>query len=272
MASDSRTRRADGWRTIAQRGVDTAAELSDVVAQKLGAAADPRAKLLRKRRWALRACWFFVFATGLWISVTALLASWSTPWWVLLITGIIATGAAFPATLAFLRYRWLKASPLPPERTVRRLPPWGSAAREPMAALASAERGLLALLGVMQRGKMLPDDELREVTLTANQTAATMAATAGEVVSMERAANATQQSRAHLAPTISAFASQLDSGVRQYDEMVAAAAQLVSAANSGSMSSSPMSAQRYRHELSNATDRLTGWAQAFDELGHLRRA
>ena len=31
-----------------QRGVDTAAEWSDVVAEKLNAAADPRAKLLRK--------------------------------------------------------------------------------------------------------------------------------------------------------------------------------------------------------------------------------
>jgi hypothetical protein len=54
--------------------------------------------------------------------------------------------------------------------------------------------------------------------------------------------------------------------------MVTAAAQLVSAANAGSMSSSPMSQQRYRDELVNATDRLMGWAQAFDELGHLRRA
>jgi hypothetical protein len=54
--------------------------------------------------------------------------------------------------------------------------------------------------------------------------------------------------------------------------MVTAAAQLVSAANSGTMSSSPMSAQRYRHELGTATDRLNGWAQAFDELGHLRGA
>jgi hypothetical protein len=54
--------------------------------------------------------------------------------------------------------------------------------------------------------------------------------------------------------------------------MVTAAAQLVSAANTGSMSSSPMSQQRYRDELVNATDRLTGWAQAFDELGGLRRA
>ena len=54
--------------------------------------------------------------------------------------------------------------------------------------------------------------------------------------------------------------------------MVTAAAQLVSAANAGPMSSSPLSQQRYRDELVNATDRLTGWAQAFDELGQLRRA
>jgi hypothetical protein len=48
--------------------------------------------------------------------------------------------------------------------------------------------------------------------------------------------------------------------------MVNAAAQLVSSANNGSMSSSPMWRQRYRDELGNATDRLIGWAQAFDEL------
>ena len=84
-----------------------------------------------------------------------------------------------------------------------------------------------------------------------------MAATANEVVSMERAISSAPQSRAHLAPTISAFTAQLDHGARQYNEMVTAAAQLVSAANTGSMSSSPMSQQRYRDELVNATDRLT---------------
>lgn len=273
MAADSRTARHDAWRTLVQRGVDTAAEFSDVVAQKLGTAADPRAKSLRKRRWAMRAGVFFTFSTGLWIAITAVLASWDVvPAWVLPIPGAIAVGAAFLATLSFLRYRWLRRSPLPPERRVRRLPPWGSAARQPIASLTSAERGLFALIGVMERGRMLPPDELRDVIAAANQTAATMAATANEVVSMERASNAAPRSRAHLAPTIRAFRAQLDNGVRQYDEMVEAAAQLVSAANSGSMSSSPMSAQRYRHELGSATDRLVGWAQAFDELGHLRGA
>jgi hypothetical protein len=75
----------------------------------------------------------------------------------------------------------------------------------------------------------------------------------------------TSSARPSLTPTINAFAAQLDHGVRQYNEMVNAAAQLVST------SSSPMSRQRYRDELVGATDRLLGWAQAFDELNGPRR-
>jgi hypothetical protein len=257
-----------------QNGIDTAAEWSDVVADRLNAAADPRAKLLRKRRWALRLGVFFTISSLIWIGVTGLLASWDTPFWALFIPAPIAVGAAFLATLCFLRYRWLRREPLPPQRSRfgRRLPPWGSAARRPMAALAASERGLFSLLGAMERGRMLPADELRELSAAANHTAATMAATANEVMSMERAIGSAPQSRAHLAPTIQAFTAQLDQGARQYNEMVTAAAQLVSAANTGSMSSSPMVQQRYRDDLSNATDRLAGWAQAFGELGHLRGA
>ena len=143
-----------------------------------------------------------------------------------------------------------------------------------MAALAASERGLFSLISVLERGKMLPAGELRELVAVANQSAATMAATADEVVSMERAVANAPGSRTHLAPTIAAFTSQLDSGARQYNDMVTAAAQLVSATSqpAGPMSGSPMSQQRYRDELVNATDRLTGWAQAFDELGQLKRA
>lgn len=266
--------RPEAWRSMLQRGVDTAAEWSDVLAEKLNAAANPRAKLLRKRRWALRLTVFFAVSSVFWIGVTALLAAWSTPWWALFIPAPIAAGAAFFATLSFLRYRWLKGEPLPAQRsrTARRLPPWGSAARQPMAALAASERGLFSLLGVMERGRMLPADELRELSAAANHTSATMTATANEVMSMERAIRSAPQSRAHLVPTVQAFTAQLDHGARQYNEMVTAAAQLVSAANAGPMSSSPMWQQRYRDELSNATDRLTGWAQAFDELGRARGA
>ncbi|MCX2932221.1 hypothetical protein ORI20_18260 [Mycobacterium sp. CVI_P3] len=262
------------WRSAMQRGIDTVSEYADAAAQKLSAAADPRARLLRKRRWALRLGLFFSFATVFWVLVTGLLATWSTPVWALLITGVIAAGAAVPATLLLFRYRWLRAEPLPPQRQVsgRRLPPHGSVARPSMSALGASERGFHSLLGVLTRGNMLPPEEIRELTEAANRTAATMAATADEVVSMERAATETPQSRSYLAPTINAFTAQLNAGVRQYNEMVTAAAQLVSAANTGSMSSSPMATQRYRNELAGATDRLMGWAQAFDELGQLRQA
>lgn len=260
------------WGPLLQRGLDSASEAADVVAARLSAAADPRARLLRKRRWALRLGVFFGVATVFWALVTALLASWAVPWWALLITGLIAAGAAFPATLLLLRYRWLRRTPLPAPRpaSTRRLPPLGSAARPAMSALAASERGLISLLGVIERGQLLPPEEIRELSGAASHSAASMAATAAEVVSMERAVGATPHARAHLVPTINAFTAQLGNGVRQYNEMVTAAAQLVSSANAGPVSSLPMSQQRYRDDLTNATDRLIGWAQAFDELGQLR--
>jgi hypothetical protein len=258
------------WRrSVLQRSIDTVSEYADVAAQKLSAAADPRARLLRKRRWALRFGLFFSFATVFWVAVTGLLAVWSTPVWGLLITGIIAAGAAVPATLWLLRYRWLRGEPLPPQREVsgRRLPPPGSVARSAISALAASERGLHSLLGVIDRGRLLPAGEVRDLTAAAGRSAATMTATASEVAAMERAAGDNPDSRAYLAPTINALTAQLNSGVRQYNEMVTAAAHLVSSANAGA----GMTQQRYRAELTDATDRLSGWAQAFEELGTAQR-
>ena len=171
-----------------QNGIDTAAEFAEVLAEKLNAAADPRAKLMRKRRWALRLGLFFTVSSVFWVGVTALLASWSTPAWALFIPAPIAVGAAFLATLSFLRYRWLRGEPLPPQRSraVRRLPPWGSAARQPMAALAASERGLFSLLGVMERGRMLPADELRELTAAANQVRNSLRGPLGTVLNFGR--------------------------------------------------------------------------------------
>jgi hypothetical protein len=141
-----------------------------------------------------------------------------------------------------------------------------------MFALGASERGFFSLLGVIERGNMLPAAEIRDLTAAANKTATAMAATAAEVVSMERAANDAPQTRSYLVPTINAFTAQLGAGVRQYNEMVTAAAHLVSSANGESPDSvmaSAVSRQRYRDELVGATDRLVGWAQAFDELGGL---
>jgi hypothetical protein len=261
------------WRALLQRGLDTAADLSDMVAQKISAAADPRARLLRRRRRALR--WGLIFTAGcvFWAVVTAVLAAWG--WFALLLetTGFIAVVQVIPATLLLLRYHWLRSEPLPAPRPAgfRRLPPPGSAARPAMSALGASERGLFSLLGVIERGAMLPADEIRDLTDAANKTSAAMAATAAQVVSMERAAHYSESSRSYLAPSINAFIAQLSAGVRQYNEMVTAAAQLVSSANSNGGGALAASQQRYREELVGATDRLLGWAQAFDELGGLQR-
>ena len=250
-------------------------EFTDVVAQKLGAAADPRAKLLRKRRWALRATLFFAFSTG---SLDrgdggARVVGRDT-----------RVGAADPGSdrrgrgvpgdpgLPALPMASRRA-PLPPERSVRRLPPWGSAARQPMAALASAERGLV--LAARRHGAR--SDAARTTNSRGDgggQPARRSPWRPPPTRWCRWSGRRTRpRSRAHTWRRPSGRSPlQLDNGVRQYNEMVTAAAQLVSSANSGSMSSSPMSAQRYRHELVAATDRLAGWAQAFDELGHLRRA
>ena len=256
-----------------QRGVDTVSEYADAAAAKLSNLSDPRARLLRKRRWALRLGLFFGLTSGFWVVVTGLLAVWSTPVWALIITGVIAAGAAVPATLLLLRYRWLLGEPLPPQRQVsgRRLPPPGSVARPAMSALGASERGLHSLLGVLDRGQLLPAGEIRELTAAAGHSAKAMTATAAQIVAMERAAADAPQSRDYLAPTIHAFVAQLDTGVRQYNEMVTAAAHLVSAASSDPAAGNPMSQQRYRNELTTATDRLMGWAQAFDELGQSTR-
>ena len=139
-----------------------------------------------------------------------------------------------------------------------------------MSALGASERGLHSLLGVLDRGRMLPPGEIRELNEAASRSAATMAATAAQVAAMERAARDAPDSRAYLTSTINALTAQLNSGVRQYNEMVSAAAHLVSATNAGELTAGS-STQRYRAELTDATDRLMGWAQAFEELGAVSR-
>ena len=100
-------------RAALQRGLDSAADLSDLVAHKITAAADPRARLLRRRRRALRWAWIFTAGCLFWALVTAGLAAWG--WFALLlqVTGAIAVIQVIPATLLFFRYFGLKAEPLP---------------------------------------------------------------------------------------------------------------------------------------------------------------
>ncbi|MGH3723661.1 MAG: phage shock envelope stress response protein PspM [Mycobacterium sp.] len=260
-----------GWEQLLRRIVNNVSDLGEELAARVSAMSDKREKLLRKRlrakRWSIR--WALACAAG--VLITAVLATTGAPAWLLIIPALLTAGCAIPATYLFVRYRYLKAEPLPPPRpgVERRLPPLGSAARPPMAALDAAERGLFSLLGVVERGNLIPESEGRQVLSSANRAAFVLAATAKEVVSMERAAVEAPHTREYLQPTINAFTAQLDTGVRQYNELVTAAAQLVSAGNGGGVAASPMSRGPLFDDLVSATDRLTGWAGALDELGQL---
>ncbi|EUA34431.1 putative alanine rich transmembrane protein [Mycobacterium xenopi 3993] len=158
MKSSQQAMGGGGWRTLWQRGLDTANELSDLLAHKISAVTDPRARLLRRRRRALRWAVIFGVASAFWATVTVLLAAWG--WFValLVVTGSVAAGSAIPATLLLMRYRWLRSLPLPTQRpaSVRRLPPPGSAARPAMHALGASERGFFSLLSVMERATSCP--------------------------------------------------------------------------------------------------------------------
>lgn len=262
-----------GTPSVVQYGLDAIGALLEPLFSKINAVADPRARLLRRRRRALR--WGLIFAAAclFWVGLTAVLAAWG--WFVLLLvgTGAVAVLLAFPATLLLFRYRWLRSVPLPTARPVgsNRLPPHGSAARPAMYALGASERGFYSLLGVIESGDILPADEISGLSAAAKETSTAMAATAAEVVAMERVARESASSRDHLVPTINAFTTALSAGVRQYNEMVTAAAQLVSTA-SGSAALDSGSRQRYQAELTEATTRLLSWAHAFEELRELPAA
>jgi len=88
-------------RAVFQHGFDTVVDLTGLVAGRISAAADPRARQLRRRRRALRWAWIFTAGSAFWALVTAILAAWG--WFALLlqITGAIAVIEVIPATLDF---------------------------------------------------------------------------------------------------------------------------------------------------------------------------
>src|ERR1700744_6401390 len=166
--------RNSAWRALLMRGLDTASDLSELLVQKISAAIDPRERQLRRRRRALR--WGLIFSAGcvVWGVGKGILAAWG--WFALLleITGGVAVVQAMIATLLLIRYRWLRGEPLPAHRPPGsgRLPPPSSAARPAMYALGASERGFFSLLGVMERGNMLPANEIRDLTAAAKKSSA----------------------------------------------------------------------------------------------------
>lgn len=214
------------WRSLLQRGVDTAGDLADLVAQR---SASPSIRVPGCCAAAAVHC------AGVWYSPQAVCSG----------VGDGAVGGLGLVYVAAGDYRHdcghaghsgdaiaaslpLAALGATAGAAARKCAPaattgLGRATRD--VGAGRLERGFFSLLGVMERGAMLPADEIRDLTAAANQTSAAMVATAAEVVSMERAVQCSEASRSYLVPTINAFTAQLSTGVRQYNEMVTAAAQ-----------------------------------------------
>ncbi len=133
-----------------------------------------------------------------------------------------------------------------------------------MNRLVGAQRSLFELTALLGRSDLVDPAEIAETSEVAAAAAQALTEMASDIVAMERAADANARAREHLTSTISDAANELDSGVDQFEELVAAAAR-VTAPNASSTTSAGRTA-----ELVSATDRLEGWATALAELAAIR--
>ena len=244
-----------------------AAALRDMTGNVVEAARrwnDPAARLRRKKRRARRRARIFGTASGMGGVGTATLVAASAPDWTVVATGDTTAALVVPAALAFRTFRRLDAVALPPPAPARRaLPPSGSVARSPMARLASDEQSLAQLLTVLARSRTVAADDLEEIASAARDAAGALEAVAVDVVALEAAARDSAAAQAHLGPAVAAAGKRLDTGVDQFEELVAAAARLA-AAPDGTRSMDLL--DRQRAELISASDRLEGWAQSWREI------
>ncbi len=175
---------------------------------------------------------------------------------------------AVPAVMALNRYRKLDAVVPPPGRPDRRsLPPPSSAAREPMERLVHSERALHGILGVLSRSAAIRPDDVEDTHRTARSAAAALHAVAVDIAEMESAAAGSRAAAPSLHRAIASAAAQLDDGVDQFEELVAAAAEVTVPGASGAVGGLATE----RAELVSATEKLAGLAAALGEIDDVVR-
>jgi hypothetical protein len=238
--------------------------VADTVRTKVHGWRDPRAKLLRRRRRAKR-------SSIAWGGATALSGAWVGTEAVQLhlltfggVTATIVTAVFLYCTtgsvrkLVALRRQPLPAALPPPVK----LPPAGSAAREPMRRLAEAEASLAELivqLGTPRPGGLapLPAESLAHAQESATEAATALRAVAAQLSAVERArAIAPPAQRGPLDHGVVELSRRLDEGIEGYVALIGTAGQAVIA----SSAASPDAA------LLDASDRLAGLASALREL------
>ena len=230
--------------------------------------AHPREREIRKRRRARRRSIRYSAASGATAIGAAGLAVVAAPVWAVVITSSGAVALVLPAALATRKYLRLKAKPLPPAGAqVRALPPVGSAARGPMVRLAKVEKSLTHVLAVVARSAPVPADELAETAAAAESAADALHALSIDIVSLEQAAKLAGQAAFQLQQSVMAARAELDSGLREYEHLLQAAARMT--VSQGAL---PRPSETANLELRVAADRLDGWAEALAELAGAPRA
>lgn len=141
-----------------------------------------------------------------------------------------------------------------------RLPPAGSAAREPMQRLRDSEMSFAELIRQMWMADgagPVPQEAVREAAATADQAAAAVRKLADQLRAVEGARKAAPSGeRAQLAEAVRELRKRLDDGVEGYGGLVAAAGRTVAASSSSTA----------QEALTDATDHLAGLALALEEL------
>ncbi|WP_280445349.1 phage shock envelope stress response protein PspM [Nocardia brasiliensis] len=230
--------------------------------------ADPRERELRRRRRARRRSFQLGTAGGLTTVGAVGLAVISAPAWIVVVIGGGAVALVTGTALSARRYLRLRGAPLPQAAFIpRKQPPLWSRARGPISRLVRAERALHGLGAQIARGNRLPDDELGDMLETAGSGSAALHALAADVTAMEQALGAMGRSDSPAAVGLTdnlQFAlARLDTGVAEYEQVVAAAGRILAVPESAVL----------RHnfdaivaDLRHAADRLDGWAQALTEV------
>ncbi|TLF79405.1 phage shock envelope stress response protein PspM [Nocardia cyriacigeorgica] len=230
--------------------------------------ADPRERELRKRRRARRRSMQLGTVSGLTTVGTVGLVILSAPAWAVVVVGGGAVALVTGTALSARRYLRLRGKPLPQAAFIaRKAPGVRSAARAPIVALIQAERAMHDLGAQIARSRRLPPDELDDLLDTARSGAAALHALAADIVAMERAAatvgRTNPQAGASLTANVGAAVQRLESGVAEYEQLVAAAGRVLAVPDSAVV------AYQFNGivaELQHAADRLDGWAQALTEI------
>jgi hypothetical protein len=194
----------------------------------------------------------------------------SAPAWEVVVVAGGAVALVTGAAVSTRRYLELQRNPLPQATFVpAKLPPVRSAARAPIARLVRAERALHTLGAQIARRARLPADDLADTFATAGSGAAALHALAADIAAMEGALDIV--GRAESSPELTAHlhsvVARLDTGVTEYEHLVAAAGRILAAPeHPGTSDDLTWSLAGLR----DAADRLDGWAHALSDLAARR--